>query len=157
MDNRNDQTLRIRRGQIWLSRRSSSARWEVTELHHSMANVLEPDEVVEVVLVRVDRTTSWKEDTKFISPEDLVARYIPEDPLPDIDLKVSPDRMKLSGKNPCICCGKELTPGTHKWIMLSSDMGQVIDPRFTPKDNGGCHAIGNECAKKHGYEEYLIK
>ena len=153
---RNDQTLRIRRGQIWLSRRSgSSARWEVTELHYSMLNVAEPDTIIEVVLVRADRDPGT--ESKLISPEGLLARYIPEDPLPDVKLKVSPDRKGYSGKNSCICCGKELKEGTHKWIMLDSAMCNVIDSRFAPDDNGGLHAISNECAKVFHYEEYLVK
>jgi len=127
------------------------------EIHCRTLNVQEPDEeMVEITLHKVD-TPKWKENIKLISAEDLLKRYIPEDPLLDVELHISPNRKSYSGKNPCIICGKELKPETHPWIMLDSAMGEVIDARFAPENNGGLHPIGDDCAKQHSYECYLVK
>lgn len=66
------------RGQIWVSRKG--VEWELTEIHYSMLNTAEPGEIVEVVLVRVDKWSEVRqEDKKFTNLENLVAQYTPKE------------------------------------------------------------------------------
>lgn len=58
----------------------------------------------------------------------------------------------------CICCGKPMARGSHKWVHMNTDW-MAVNPELVTEENceemtgagsQGCFPIGNDCARKMG-------
>ncbi len=77
--------------------------------------------------------------------------------LPTIPIPYSASKGKNQGRYgqcrtdvlQCLLCSKPIKEETARWVVLTSDLGEIADPAIEQETSGGCFPIGPDCFRSN--------